>query len=85
MSKSKSQPVFRNRTGIDQLVYDENLSGITVPSGKTIRGQWCKPFAGPHGPLVAVSKKEIEELDKDKEKETGIGENSGPGEDVTTA
>lgn len=38
-------PVFRNRTKIDQVVYDHSYSSITVPSGKTVKGEWFRRYA----------------------------------------
>jgi hypothetical protein len=44
-SSEKEAPVFRNRTKIDQVVYDESYTAINVPSGKTIKGDWFKRYA----------------------------------------
>ena len=67
-------PVFRNRTKIDQIVYDESYSPITIPSGKTIRGKWYKRYAGKGGPLRVVTGKEREkEDDKDERSTEGEG------------
>ena len=45
LSEKEAPPVFRNRTKIDQVVYDKSYTAITVPSGKTIKGDWFKRYA----------------------------------------
>ena len=66
MATSKKGPLLRNRTRIDQLVYDESYSPVTIPPGKTIRGEWYRKYAGKNGPLALVSKKVEEESDEVK-------------------
>lgn len=71
--KSSSQPLFRNGTAIDQVVYDESYSPILIPSGKPIRGEWYRKYAGKGGPLVLVGK------DKGREGSAGEKEQEGAG------
>ena len=52
--KSAKIPVFENRTKIDQIVYDESCSAITIRPRGTIRGEWYARHAGKAGPLRLV-------------------------------
>jgi len=67
--KTASEPLFRNRTKIEQLFYDESYSPVIVPPGKTIRGEWYRKHAGKNKPLVLVSKELNEESDEVKTKD----------------
>lgn len=69
--KKKVVPVFRNRTKVDQIVYDESNSSVTVPSGKTIKGEWFRRYAGgkKNSPFVLVDEKDnngVAKNDKNK-------------------
>jgi len=68
-------PLFRNRTDIDQVVYDESYSPILIPSTKTIRGEWYRKYAGKQGPLVLVGKDRGKE-DVDEEEQNTAGDKS---------
>jgi len=74
MAASKKGPLFRNRTNIDQLFYDESYSPVIVPPGKTIRGEWYRKHEGKNRPLVLVSKELNEKND-----EVGIKDDAGQG------
>ena len=67
----EESPIFRNRTKIDQIVYDKSYSSITIPPGKTIRGKWYKRYAGKGGPLRVVTGKEKDKKDDEKQSPTG--------------
>jgi len=69
MAASKKGPLFRNRTNIDQLFYDESYSPVIVPPGKTIRGEWYRKHEGKNRPLVLVSKEFNEESGEVKTKD----------------
>jgi len=73
MVKAKvAKPTFRNKTRIDQVVYDESFSPILVPAGKTIKGEHFRVYAGKGGPLEAVDG--IEQGNDEDEKETKLDE-----------
>ena len=72
MAEIKRGPLFRNKTRIDQLFYDDTFSPVVVPPGKTIRGNWCMPYAGRNGALVLV-KEPGEKNNKDEAKKNGTG------------
>jgi len=65
--------IFRNRTKIDQVVYDKSNSAITIHSGDTITGNWFERYASKNGPLVLTNKKEIEDREKDSKSKKSTG------------
>ena len=61
----KEAPVFRNRSKIDQIVYDESYSTLTIPPGKTIKGDWYKRYAvARNSPFVLVKDGDKDTEDK---------------------
>lgn len=74
ITKKAKAPIFRNRTKIDQLVYDQSYTAITISSGKTVSGEWYKRYAGKNGPLVLVIGDEEREKKDDKDQEPISGE-----------
>lgn len=60
----KKEPVFMNKTKIDQVVYDKSNSAETIRPGKTVTGEWYRKYSGKRkSPLTLV-----EDPDSDKEK-----------------
>jgi len=65
--------IFRNRTKIDQVVYDMSNSAVTIHSGETITGNWFERYAKKNGPLILTDQKEIEEREKDSKAKKSTG------------
>lgn len=78
-SNAKEAPVFRNRTKIDQVVYDESYTAINVPSGKTVKGDWFKRYATGkrNSTFVLVDGEDKEEDSTKAEKGEKDDENKG--------
>lgn len=67
----KTEPVFKNRTKIDQVVYDRSNSAETIRPGKTVTGEWYRKYSGKRkSPLTLV-----DDSDADKENHPSVKEN----------
>ena len=67
----KTEPVFKNRTKIDQVVYDKSNSAETIRPGKTVIGEWYRKYSGKRkSPLTLV-----DDSDADKENHPSAKEN----------
>lgn len=75
----KEAPVFRNRTKIDQVVYDESYSTLTIPSGKTVKGEWYQRYAGKRNSTFVLVKSGDKEDKQTKNVTPPGGGGSGKG------
>ncbi len=76
-SEKAETPVFRNRTKIDQVVYDKSYGAVNIGPGKTIRGEWYRRYAGKNGPLMMLNTKDEGAMKHDKDKKPADREDKG--------
>lgn len=66
----KKEPVFMNKTKIDQVVYDKSNSAETIRPGKTVTGEWYRKYSGKRKSPLTL----IEDPDEDKENHSSVKE-----------
>lgn len=69
----KKEPVFMNKTKIDQVVYDKSNSAETIRPGKTVTGEWYRKYSGKRKSPLTL----IEDPDEDKENHPPSAEAEG--------
>ena len=76
-SEKAETPLFRNRTKIDQVVYDKSYGAVNIGPGKTIRGEWYRRYTGKNGPLIMLETKNERAVEHDKDKKPADREGKG--------